>query len=602
MCGIFGYYSPYNNLASDEPLNKMALSLQHRGPDASGYFSDGYRAVGNTRLAIVDLTEQSNQPIFSDCGQVIVVQNGEIYNYLELREELILLGSKFKTSGDTEVILHSYLQYGENFIKKLNGMFSIAVLDLRIDTLWLYRDRLGVKPLYIHRDYSTDRLWFSSEIKALLAVGIKAVPNYDAISQFLALNYVPGPQTAFLGIEHLPPATIAKITKGGVEFVNYWSLDGVKQDRNLSEEDAKKQILETLIDATQLRMRSDAQYGAFLSGGLDSSSVVSAMRSVQDGEIKTYSIGFKDPRFDETKYALYASNLFSTDHTFQQMDDLSGSSWEKFIWHAEQPHGDVSFIPTEQVSRMAARDVKMVLTGDGGDELFGGYQKYADFFNQKNCFQNDTDWANRYVRNSGLLQNEEAESLLLGELSECFHGTDPYRELLKPILDSTHQDKVNRVLMAETKVLLSGNNLVKPDRMAMAHSLEVRSPFLDYRMAELAFTVPGELKVRGNTTKSILKETMLPILGEELTHRKKQMFTVPVGEWFKNELSKFSWSILLDGRFADRKLVDTVLLEKMMNNHIKGKANYTRQIRAMISLEIWFRIFIDGDHEMGLFS
>ena len=598
MCGIFGCYSFKLGQVPEDIFDRMAKAIQHRGPDAAGYYSDARAALGNRRLSIIDLQDRSNQPQFSDDGNVVVVQNGEIYNYVELRKELQALGAVFKTTGDTEVLLHAFVHFGPDFVKRLNGMFAVAIFDRVAETLWLYRDRLGVKPLYISGDQNTGRLWFGSEIKALLAAGIEPRPNYDALAQYMALNYVPQPHTAFEGIEHLPPASVAKVSQTGIEVRTYWSLDQIKPDTRMAAEDAHAEFLDLLDDATRIRMRADANFGAFLSGGLDSSSVVGMMSKIQSDPVRTFSIGFDDVRFDETKYAQSAAALFGTLHKTEKMDPEATSMWPKFIWHTDQPHGDVSFIPMGQVSQLAAADVKMVLTGDGGDELFAGYDKYLTFFGTEQSPNLEADWAFNFVHQSGLLLGDEPDMLLRGALRDSFFDADPYRALRVPIESADHQDPINRVLMAETITLLPGNNLVKPDRMAMAYSLEVRSPFLDYRMAEFAFRVPGAYKLKNGVTKAVFKDAIEPMLGKELTHRKKQMFTVPVGEWFREKLEGFTQTVLFDGRFASRGIIDVQIAENMVEQHIAGTANYTRQIRAMISLELWFRIFIDHDPKM----
>jgi asparagine synthase (glutamine-hydrolysing) len=313
--------------------------------------------------------------------------------------------------------------------------------------------------------------------------------------------------------------------------------------------------------------------------------------------LNTFSIGFDDPRFDESYYALAAAKRFGTLHERQVSDPDITASWPRFIYHCDQPHGDVSFMPTDQVSGIAAKQVKMVLTGDGGDELFAGYEKYLDLFPGGKTDRLTTGWEDGFVRASGLLQGDEALTLLAGHLSQAFHDTDPYRALSSEIRRAPHQDPINQVMFAETGTLLPGNNLVKPDRMAMANSLEVRSPFLDYRMAEFAFRVPGALKLHGGETKWIYKKAVEPLLGAELTWRKKQMFTVPVGEWFRQALAGYCRDVLLSGSLEGRKIVDIVMVEQMITAHIAGTANYTRQLRALISLEIWYRLFVDADPE-----
>jgi asparagine synthase (glutamine-hydrolysing) len=343
-------------------------------------------------------------------------------------------------------------------------------------------------------------------------------------------------------------------------------------------------------------MRADAPFGAFLSGGLDSSSVVGVMSLYQTEPVRTFSIGFDDARFDETEHALAAAKRFGTLHEKGTMLAEASDLWAKFIWHVDQPHGDVSFIPMFQVSELASRDVKMVLTGDGGDELFAGYEKYATFFS--GGVETLTEgWQDRYARESGLLRGNQSELLLTGSLAEAFHQADPFRRLSDEIKRVPGQDPINQVLFAETAMLLPGNNLVKPDRMAMANSVEARSPFLDYRMAEFAFRVPGALKLKNGETKAIYKLAVQDLLGDDLTWRKKQMFTVPIGEWFRQKLAGFCRELLLDGRFGARGIFDEQAVSDMLEAHIRGTENFTRQLRALISLEIWFRLFIDQDSD-----
>tara|TARA_B100001939_G_scaffold348040_1_gene372113 strand:- start:1534 stop:3354 length:1821 start_codon:yes stop_codon:yes gene_type:complete len=593
MCAIFGTFSFDNSKICSNKLSEIADILNHRGPDSNGFYTNGFSAIGNCRLSIIDLTESSNQPIYSDDKKICVVQNGEIYNYLELKQELKKLGHTFKSDGDTEVILKSYEEWGQNFITRLNGMFSIAIFNQHDNKLLLYRDRLGVKPLYVYGNKDTGRFWFASEIKALLKAGIEPKPNFDSLAQFLALNYIPSPYTAFKGISHLEPGHMIVITNNSIKKTKYWDLSSVEVNQNVKYEDAKEKIIEMLDDATKIRMRSDAPYGAFLSGGIDSSSVVGFMNNHKSERIRTFSMGFADPRFDETKYAEMASKRFKTNHTKELMNYDATSMWPKFIWHTDQPHGDISFIPTYIISSLAVKNTKMVLTGDGGDELFAGYTKYVDFFGDKAIDKNLPNWENKFADQSGLLSKSSASIFLDGKFKKLFIESDPHRTLRKKINEVSHQDSINKILYAETSVLLPGNNLIKPDRMAMANSLEVRSPYLDYRLAELAFKIPGKYKLRNQETKYILKDALKPMLGNELTFRKKQMFTVPIGEWFKTNLKEFCEKILFDGRLQNRGMVNIKALQNAFKDHCDGKQNYTREIRAFISLEIWFRVFID---------
>ncbi|WP_281966971.1 asparagine synthase (glutamine-hydrolyzing) [Roseovarius nanhaiticus] len=595
MCGIFGAFAADGTRPSDDALNAMGQSILHRGPDHIGLFSERLCGMGNCRLSIIDLTERGNQPQVSDDGQIAVVQNGEIYNYIELREELQKAGHRFDTSGDTEVLLRAFEAWGPDFVHRLNGMFAIAVFDRREDALYLFRDRLGVKPLYLY-EAAPGHLLFASEIKALLQAGAPVKADMTAAAQYLALNYVPQPRTMFAGIRHLSPGHMARMdAQSGLRITRYWDLAQTPGETDMTEAEAQAGIIALLDDATRIRMRADAPFGAFLSGGLDSSSVVGFMSLYKTENLRSFSIGFDDARFDESSFAREAAERFGTIHQSQKMPVETTTRWARFVWHCDQPHGDVSFIPTDQVAGMAARDVRMVLTGDGADELFAGYEKYLDLFPGGRSDHLKEGWQDGFVRASGLMRDSEAERLLTGDLRDAFLDTDPYAPLSDEIRRAAQQDPINQVLMGETLTLLPGNNLVKPDRMAMANSLEVRSPFLDYRMAEFAFAIPGAMKLAGGETKAIMKRALLPMLGQSLTYRKKQMFTVPVGEWFRDALAQFCRETLLDGRLEARDIVDTAIVALMIDAHIAGTQNNTRQLRALISLELWFRLFIDRD-------
>jgi asparagine synthase (glutamine-hydrolysing) len=598
MCGIFGAFSFARGPVPDGVARAMSANVAHRGPDADGFFGNDRVLLGNRRLAILDLTTASNQPLFSDDGDIVVVQNGEIYNFVELKDELIGLGARFDSHGDTEVLLRAYERWGPRFVERLNGMFAIGVYDARSDTLYLYRDRLGVKPLYLAGTPEDGRLWFASEIKSILSNGIGYAPDAESLAQYFALNYIPAPRTAFAGIRHLPPASMARIDARGIEISCYWDLASVAPEPDMSEGDAQAGLLTLLDDATRIRMRSDAPFGAFLSGGLDSSSVTGFMSMYRSSAIRTFSIGFNDPRFDETAAARAASRRFGTLHTTNVMEPDAIALWPQMIWHCDQPHGDVSFMPMLQVSELAARDVKMVLTGDGGDELFAGYEKYFALLPGGIADTTREGWEAAFVRSSGLLLGDQPNDLLAGDVRDAFLGGNPYAPLEQAIAAADGQDPINRVLHAETVTLLPGNNLVKPDRMAMAKSLEVRSPFLDYRMAEFAFRVPGSLKLRPGETKWIFKRAVAPLLGDELTYRRKQMFTVPIGEWMRQALAGFCREMLLDGRLADRGIVAIAAVESLLAEHVAGTQNHTRVLRALIALEIWFRLFIDNDGDL----
>jgi asparagine synthase (glutamine-hydrolysing) len=382
MCGIFGYWSATRQALDERALAAMANTLKHRGPDDEGIWHQPVRgvAIGNRRLSIIDIAG-GHQPFVSDDGQVAVVQNGEIFNYIELAAELRAQGVQLRTASDTEVILRLYEREGIGCIGKLNGMFAIAIDDAREDALYLVRDRIGVKPLYTME--SDGRMLFASEIKALLAATTRR-PEVDveAIHHYLSFNYVPPPWTIWRGVRHVMPGTWLKLARTGAGLSHRWWDLARQQERDYRFEEWAEEFVALLDDATRIRLRADVPWGAFLSGGVDSSSIVGLMGRHVDKPVKTFCIGFGDPRFDESAYAADAAARFGCEHTMEVAELNMLDRWPEVLHYLDQPHGDASFMPTLRVSELASRHVKVVLTGDGGDELFAGYDKYADYFSR----------------------------------------------------------------------------------------------------------------------------------------------------------------------------------------------------------------------------
>ncbi|WP_108789478.1 asparagine synthase (glutamine-hydrolyzing) [Erythrobacter sp. Alg231-14] len=592
MCGISGYWSFNGRSVPTERIAAMSRVQSHRGPDGDGVFSNGRVTLANQRLAIIDV-ENGDQPFVSDDGAVALVQNGEIFNYIELAKELRAAGVRLKTGSDTEVLLHAYRHWGPDFVRRLNGMFAIAIWDNRDATLRLYRDRIGVKPLFYTE--TGDSFVFASEIKSILAAGIAPQLDPEAIDLFLTFNYVPPPHTAFKGIRHLPPGCMAELKAGGpLQVKRWWSLtqrDMIDQ----SEAAWSGAFLDLFEDAVRLRLRSDVPFGAFLSGGVDSTSVVGFMARNIDGPVRTFSIGFEDPRFDETASAKLAASRFGTDHIAEIVDPDMVSAWPNVMWHLDQPHGDVSFMPTRRVSELASRHVKVVLTGDGGDELFAGYDKYRNFFESRPEHESDAQFRSAYLANISLFDPAEKARLYRPEFAR---EVDPQAsaELLRPHFDeSAHWDRLNQALNVDMQLLLPGNNLVKPDRMGMAEGVEARTPMLDYRMMEFAFTMPAQFKLRDGETKYLFKKAVAPMIGEDLAYRKKQMFTVPIGEWFKDRLAPAARATLLGNDAITRTMFDSARMGAYLDAHVAGRENRTREIRALMAIELWARAFLDTD-------
>ncbi len=584
MCGIIGGFDRQQRPWGADLAERACERMRHRGPDDRGWFESQGMLVGNQRLSILDLTG-GRQPMFSDDQQIVVVQNGEIYNFKELAQ-----GLNCKTNCDTEVILRLYERDGEAFVKQLNGMFAIAILDLRKQTLLLYRDRVGQKPLYLYDDGS--RLLFASEMKSLFAMGVKAEMNWEGLDAYLTYNFVPPPITLYKKIMHLMPGHMLKVSPQGTEQRRWWNLANSPVESR-TEESWCEEIIETLREAIQIRLRADVPLGAFLSGGIDSSSVVSLMSQELPHPVKTFCIGFDDPRFDESHYAQELADLFQTEHTCDVVSPNLTSSWPLTLYHNDQPHGDVSFMPTYRVSQLARKAVKVVLTGDGGDELFAGYDVHRNFFANQDLTLPREHIESAYINAISLLQPSDKQKLYSSSARQQLAGGDASRFARSHLQEFRHLDPINQALALDTRLLLPGNNLVKPDKMAMAVSLEPRAPYLDYRMVDLAFRIPGSLKLRNGVTKSILKKACGSILPEKIIYRKKQMFTVPIGEWFKSELSPFVNEVLLSDRSLERRIFQPERVREIIREHQTEKVNHTRTIRALLALELWQRIFID---------
>lgn len=580
MCGIFGYFHRGGRSLPADTLRAMGESIRHRGPDDQGIFSASGVGLGNQRLSIIDLAG-GHQPFVSDDGRIAVVQNGEIFNHVELAEELARSGHPCRTHSDTEVLLRLYERDGIDFIHKLNGMFAIAIFDARERAMYLVRDRIGVKPLYIHDD--GQQLTFGSEIKAVLKAGMDA-PGMDeeALHHFLSFNYVPAPFTIYQGVRHLMPGHLLRVDASGSTVRRWWNLAEVSPEHGRTEADWIEEFNAVLDDAVRLRLRSDVPFGAFLSGGVDSSTIVGLMARHMSEPVKTFCIGFDDPRFDESAFAQEAADRFGTRHVMEKVDPDMLDFWPMATYHCDQPHGDVSFLPTYRVSALAARHVKVVLTGDGGDELFAGYDKYKDFFAQPEAASwSDGEFQRRYFDSISLFTHRGKQALYEPALASRLASVDSF-EVARPYFQEVaHQDRINQALYLDMQLLLSGNNLVKPDRMGMAVSLEARTPFLDYRMMELAFRMPGSLKLKDGVTKYLYKKAVAPLIGENLAYRRKQMFTVPVGEWFRSGKADYCREYLPQEPF------DPGHVTAMYRSHLEGSSNNTRELRALLAFTHW---------------
>ncbi len=590
MCGIFGYWDRGGWAMDDSVLADMAQKLVHRGPDDQGIRHQRERAaaIGNRRLSIIDI-EGGHQPFVSDDGLVAVVQNGEIFNYVELAAGLRRDGVHLDTGSDTEVILRLYEREGIDFVSRLNGMFAIAIDDAREDAMYLVRDRIGVKPLYLADD--GERMVFGSEIKAILPAAeinrVIGAVDLEAIHHYLSFNYVPPPWTIWKDVRHVMPGTWMRFSRTGVHTHAWWSLSG-QREQDYRFEDWSAEFLSILDDATRIRLRADVPWGAFLSGGVDSSTIVALMARHVDRPVKTFCIGFADPAYDESPYAREAARRFGCDHTSEIAQLNMLDRWPEVLHHLDQPHGDASFMPMLRVCELAAKQVKVVLTGDGGDELFAGYDKYAAYFSRADAQTlAPAAFQRSYFDSISLFSPEAKQAMYQPAVARWLQGIDSFDAAAKPWFDEAgHFDRVNQALYLDMQLLLSGNNLVKPDRMGMAVSIEARTPFLDWRMMEFAFRSRGNTKLRMDDKKHWYKRAAAPLMGGDLAYRKKQMFTVPIGDWFRGESYPWLAATLSNSDLLGRLFRREVMAD-MLARHRDGSANFTRELRALAALALW---------------
>lgn len=624
MCGIAGAYE-YRTGAPVAPgvLAAMLATLWHRGPDDEGAVLDHNLAIGSRRLSIIDVAG-GRQPLWSENGQVAVVCNGEIYNHLELRERLERTGHVFRTRSDCEVIVHLYEERGAACVDELRGMFALAVWDAARRTLLLARDRLGIKPLYYMDD--GERLVFASEIKALLRYpGVAARLDLEALSCFLALKYVPAPRTMFAGIAALPPGYLLVGGPDGVSTRQYWDLSFQPARPELSEASAAEQLEALLRDAVRSHLMSDVPFGAFLSGGVDSSTVVALMSQTLSQPVKTFSVGFEGDgaALSELPYARLVAQRYQTDHHEVMVGprDLLDNA-ETILWHLDQPIADEAALGNLLVARLAARHVKMVLTGEGGDELFAGYARYAGeqlapltrripaplrtlalrgaqrlpgLRRPKIALfaLAQADEVSRLASWFPLFQRPARQALLARQLQLELDVDAAERVFAEQLQRTDARDVLSRMLYVDTKLWLPDDLLARGDKMSMAASLEARVPLLDHPLVEFAASLPPHFKVRRLTRKYLLKKVSRAWLPAEVIERKKQGFPMPLSIWFRREARAFVHDLLAPDVLRRRGLFEPAFVEHLLREHESGFADHGSLIWSLLSIELWHRLFID---------
>lgn len=626
MCGITGFISR-DREAAERPrsdlLQRMCESIVYRGPDEQGTLVRGRAALGMRRLSIIDI-KTGQQPIFTSDGNLAIVYNGEVYNFREVRDELVKLGHAFKTNSDTEVIVHAYQQYGEACLEKLRGMFAFAIWNFAEESLFIARDRIGKKPLFYTL---TDRgeFVFGSELKTLLVHGgAKKEIDLAALDAYLSFGYVPEEFCILKNIKKLLPGHFLKFKDGNVETKRYWDIDLSNADFDRSEKDWTAELREKIKEAVKIRLISEVPLGAFLSGGVDSSTIVATMSELSEQPVKTFSIGFREDSFDELKYARLAAKEFRTDHhefiVTPDLFDLIG----EIVWHFDEPFADQSSLPTFMLSKMAREYVTVVLSGDGGDELFAGYERYivdrkrAKFSSipgsirsgllrpvsaalphgarGKNFLHNiSLGPIDRYVDSVSAFNGPKKKYLYSREMRASLNGEFAAGEKLFRAYASGSglHDPIARLLYLDSKTYLPGDILTKVDRMTMASSIEARVPLLDHELIEFVATMPSNLKMKGSETKYILKKTMEGTVPNEILYREKQGFGVPIGEWINDQLRERINDDLADKRTVDRGYFESSYITTLLKEHSTGRRDHSNALWMLWMLELWFRRYID---------
>lgn len=633
MCGIAGLANSTGEVPQLESIQRMCDAIVHRGPDDEGFYLAPYIGLGMRRLSIIDLTT-GHQPIHNENKTVWVVYNGEIYNFAELRPKLEAKSHKFYTNTDTEVIVHLYEDHGADFVKYLRGMFAIALYDVERRKLILARDRLGKKPLYYA--HVGQELLFGSEIKALVALRPElAEVDRAALVQYFSLGYILDPDSAFEPIKKLPPGHLLEFCGPEVRISKYWDLPAYGTEACESENELLDQLRSVLSDAVRLRMVSDVPLGALLSGGVDSSTVVALMAEASARPVKTFSIAFKSADFDESRFARAVAERFGTDHNELVVQPNMNEDLHELTAFMEEPFADSSMLPTFYVSRMARQHVTVALSGDGGDEIFAGYDRYdihlrrkrsetlarlagpffrkgifpllpAGLYARRLLFNALLGKRERYIDSMSLLPIKDREQQLFSAdfIAESASYADPKETLLACMAEAEGTpDDLASLQYLDTKTYLPGDILTKVDRMSMANSLEMRAPLLDHVVVEWATRLPSKWKLRGREGKYILKRLAERLqIPTEVLYRPKQGFAMPLVHWFRNQLRQEIWEILLEPKTIQRGFFNKNALETMLHEHASHRRDHSSQIWLLLILELWHRNFLENRQRNNRFS
>jgi len=616
MCGIAGFIGIQRSRDhSEELIDSMCKVIRHRGPDDQGVWVGDGAALGMRRLSIIDLAG-GHQPIFNEDQSILIVFNGEIYNYRELGKELQERGHRFTTNSDTEVIVHAYEEYGDDCVKHLRGMFTFAIWDRKRQRLLAARDRFGKKPLNYYWD--GQRLIFGSEIKSILEAGIPREINSIALDEYLVYGYVPTPNTLFKGVLKLPAAHILIYEDGHISTKRYWDLPFTPTCQD-DEATAIERTRALLKDAVQVRLMSEVPLGAFLSGGVDSSVVVGLMSQMMSQPVKTFSIGFEEDDFSELPYARKVAKHFGTDHHEFFVRPELVSVLPQLVWAFDEPFADASMLPTYYVSKLAREHVTVVLTGDGGDEIFGGYKHYQrelsinripalirsllkygsmlmpDGMRGRNRLRNmGSDLATRFAQSYTRYPVGSRPSMYDSEYFAHVRDHNPYEQHIREFRTAQQLDIMAQMQYVDSRIYLPDDILVKVDKASMFNSIETRTPMLDQQLVEYVSSLPSTIRTRNGVLKDLLKKVAADMLPAEILTRPKQGFGPPIEQWFRSDLINYAHELLDSPRARQRGIFNPAFIRNLLIDHASTKGvNHSSAIWTMLCLELWFQVYMD---------
>lgn len=615
MCGIAGGVGI--RAPRGDALGRQLDSIYHRGPDERGTFFDEGVALGISRLSIIDVGT-GQQPVSNESKTIQLVFNGEIYNFASLRQSLASKGHRFRSNGDSEVLVHLYEEYGIEFVQEIKGMFAIAIWDTRDKSLTLIRDRMGKKPLWY--SFQPDgTLFFGSEVKALIAAGVKTTLRTEAISEVMQLGYVNAPKSAYNEINQLPPASIGIWKNGLWKSRTYWTLD-FESENKISYQDALEETKVLIRQAVERRLISERPLGSFLSGGFDSTVVTAYMAQLVPGKVKTFSIGFNDARYDESAYARAVAKYIGTEHIEERLSPDPALLLEQLADSLDQPFADSSIIPTFILSKFASQEVVVALGGDGGDEVFGGYDRYlaTPVMQKWNSLLKIASPLASVIKTGGVVNNRKAKRFLsqvlpqesladrylsvlsLGQpneleklLSPSYYSNSAVLEFVQSFGAPGARDDLGHMMRSDFQWYLPGDLLVKADMATMANSLEVRSPLLDHDLVEWSMRLPTSYKIRGRQTKYILKEIARSLVPSELIDRPKMGFAIPRADWLRTGLHTMTHDLLTDSTAKERGWFAQTEVVKVLSDH-DARRDRDSLIWPMLMLELWARTWLDS--------